>query len=53
MTVPRADLKKGYPPANLNGLPLQWQDRNHTYTWMSLYARQKQTVKVPPLVARD
>ena len=51
LTMPRADLKPGYPPALLAGLAPQWSDHNHT--WATLYARGPQKIVVPPLLAPD
>ncbi|HEX4272525.1 MAG TPA: hypothetical protein VHZ32_14110 [Rhizomicrobium sp.] len=47
LTVPRADLKPGYPPPSLNGLTPQWSDRTHL--WVTLYAAAPQTVAAPPV----
>ncbi|HEX3755807.1 MAG TPA: glycosyltransferase family 39 protein [Rhizomicrobium sp.] len=50
LTMPRVDLKAGYPPATFNGLPQQWSDHNHT--WLTLYAAGSQQVAVPPPLVR-
>jgi len=46
VTVPRADLKAGYPPATLNGLSQKWA--GHHGTWLTLYAPSAQNVVLPP-----
>jgi mannosyltransferase len=50
LTMDRADLPTGYPPATLNGLPQQWSDR--TQTWIALYASKPQTLIVRPPIFR-
>jgi mannosyltransferase len=46
VTVPRADLQKGYPPEMLDGMPARWRDTQNT--WITLYAAQAQKVVIPP-----
>jgi len=42
VTMPRADLKPGYPPPTLNGLALQWS--RHERVWTTLYASSPQEI---------
>jgi hypothetical protein len=51
LSMPRADLKPGFPPSSLNGLPAQWADHNHT--WVTLYARAPQKIAVPATLVRN
>jgi hypothetical protein len=51
LTMPRADLQPGFPPARLAGLPVRWSD--HQHTWLTLYAATPQKVRVPPALAHD
>ena len=45
VTVPRADLKAGYPPAKLGGLPSQWSSTENT--WVTLYAEKRPNLIIP------
>jgi len=42
VTMPRADLKRGYPPPTLNGLAPQWS--RHERVWTILYASSPQEI---------
>lgn len=42
VTVPRGDLKDGYPPPDLNGLRPQWSKRERL--WTTLYAASPQEI---------
>ena len=42
VTVPRGDLKDGYPPPDLNGLHPQWS--KHERLWTTLYAPSQQKI---------